>query len=237
MDILVIVFPIVLWQASEKKGWQWLGRGVALSLLLLKPQSAWLLWFFLIWQNRKTWKSLIAPLGIVALITVPISLLGSPPLFIQWLYNITNPSPQNQGYWLDNNVSLTNHLSLVISLLVVGLIATGIFWLYHRRGLVWHASQTTAVLMMVSMLISPYTSRQSVIAGLAFVPSSPSLVLQWLLVPLMRFIPWDQRSTESLIITVIYALSVTMFPWTKFDRFECPIVASEKEILPYDNQQ
>lgn len=208
MDILVIVFPLLLWDYAERKKWQWVGRGSSLSLLLLKPQTTFLMLIYLLWNQRKQWKSLLLPLSVVAMITVPVSLIGSPPLIMQWIHNITHPSQQNQIYWTENNISLSNHLSVPISIMILGLITMIVVLIFYSRKQSWQKTQITAGLLMISMLLSPYTSRQSVTAGLVFVPSTTSLLLQYGLLPLMMVIPDHERSYESLIILCVFTVSV-----------------------------
>ena len=211
MDILVLVFPVLLWETAEEKSWQGLGRGISLSILLLKPQAAVLIWLYFLWQNRRDWRSLLLPLGIVGGITIPVSLIGSPPLLLQWVDNITHPSPQNQAYWADNNISLVNHLSPLWGIVVLGLVVSGLILLYRYKHFSWQKNEIVAGLLMLSMQISPYTSRQSVVAGLVFVPSLPSFLLQYCMLPLMRLVPIHQRSRESLIILVIFVFSILFF--------------------------
>jgi len=56
---------------------------------------------------------------------------------------------------------------------------------YQKNGVKWDQNSKTAALLMASMLISPYTSRQSMIAALVFAPSIGSYVLQWFLLALL----------------------------------------------------
>lgn len=178
MDILVFVFPIVLWEAVEASSWQSVGRGLALSILLLKPQGAVLLWLYLFWTSRKSWRELFVPILIVALITIPISLLGSPPLFLQWLDNLRHPSPSNASYWSINNISLTHYYSGFQAAIVILVAALIILILMKLRGTPWTKDHTLSSLLQVSMFLSPYASQQSFSSALAFVPSLGSLLIQ-----------------------------------------------------------
>ncbi|MEK6222864.1 MAG: hypothetical protein N2D54_11515, partial [Chloroflexota bacterium] len=110
MDILVLVFPILLWETVRNTRWQSLGFGLSIPIFLLKPQGAIFVLMYLFWQERAHWRGLISPLFIAGLILLPISLVGSPPLFIQWIENIQNPSTTNIFYWGTNNISITAHL-------------------------------------------------------------------------------------------------------------------------------
>lgn len=172
-DILVLVLPILLWEASEGKRLQGLGQGLALSFLLLKPQGAILLIPYLLWQKREQWRELILPLSIVALITLPISLLGQPPLILQWLDNITNPSLQNQIWWAVNNLSLTAKINWLPTIALFLVIAYFLRSLVQARRINWTNNHTLASLLALSMFLSPYTSNQAYSAALAFIPSWP----------------------------------------------------------------
>ena len=181
MDIFVLVFPILLWEFCEDKKWAWVGRGLALALLLLKPQAAILIWMYLIWQNRKQWQALVPSLAAVGIITLPISLVGSPPLIFQWLENISNPSTRNIYFWTINNVSLTAYYSPFIAVTIVTVLAGILIWLYRKKHLNWDHNAITASLLMISMLLSPYASQQSVSASFAFVPSIGLTLVQYFL--------------------------------------------------------
>lgn len=211
MDILVLVFPLWLWQFVENKRWRWLGRGLALSILLLKPQAGLLLWLYLLWQQRKNWRSLLVPLLINALIVVPISLLGSPPLLLQWLNNIANPSPQNQLFWAINNVSLSNHASPLVALLVVLLIGLGLSLFMRKKHLAPDENIRISALLMAAMLLSPYASQQSVSAALAFVPSLPLLVVQIVITLLMGLLPAGSLPHESIRVAFIFVCGLVFY--------------------------
>lgn len=178
MDILVFVFPILLWEAAKGTRWQPIGWGLALSILLLKPQGAVLLWLYFFWNTRKEWKQLLLPLGITALVTVPISLVGSPPLLFQWLDNILNPSEQNRYFWSINNFSLTYYLPAGSAVLLLLLIALLFVLLVRYRKLTWTKNHTMASLLLVSMFLSPYASQQSLSSPLAFLPSWGANLIQ-----------------------------------------------------------
>jgi hypothetical protein len=180
MDILVILLPILIWEYLTGKRWEIIFRGICLSIMLIKPQCTLFIIFYLIWKNRKEWKKVIVYLAIVALFVIPISFIGSPPLLIQWLNNITHPSPQNQYYWSINNISLTAKFNFGIALGILTLIILVLFLLIKAKVISWKNDQTIFSLLLFSMYLLPYTSQQSLSSGLAFIPSWPGLFIQWL---------------------------------------------------------
>jgi hypothetical protein len=178
MDILVLVLPILLWRRVEGTRWQNIGWGLALSLLLLKPQGALFIWLYLFWISRKRYKEFFLPLIIVALVCIPISLIGSPPLIIQWLSNIMHPSPQNSYYWSINNVSLTYKFTLPGAFLILICASLILIPIFRYTKLEWTNNRTISALLFISMFSSPYTSQQSISSALAFVPSWAANVVQ-----------------------------------------------------------
>jgi hypothetical protein len=193
MDILVLVFPVLLWETVQGTRWQTVGRGLALSILLLKPQGAVLIWLYLLWTSREDWGGLVKTLLIVALLVIPISIIGSPPLFLGWLNNLINSSPQNEYWWSVNNISLSSHLSPLAAVMVLiasfALLLGSMRW----RGKHWSKGHTLASLLLGSMFLSPYTSQQSFSSALAFVPSWGSFFTQSVvLIVSFKFIDyWD----------------------------------------------
>jgi len=181
VDVLALVLPVLLWETSEGTRWQSVGRGVALSIFLIKPQAAVAIMLYLFWTNRKRWKELVLPLALVALIIVPISFVGHPPLLLQWWDNVQHPSPQNVLYWSINNVSLTDHLNPLVAILVVAAALGSLLTALRLRRKPWTRDHTLATMFLLSMLLSSYASNQSMIAMLAFVPSWPSAVVQYLI--------------------------------------------------------
>jgi len=178
MDILVLVLPILLWETVQGTKWQTVGRGIALAILLLKPQGAVLIWIYLLWSAREDWYGLVKQLLIVALFVIPISIIGTPPLFLQWINNLVHPSPQNEFYWSINNLSLSSYLSPLHALMVLfisfSILLTFMKWKRRR----WSSGHTLASLLLVSMFLSPYTSQQSFSSALAFIPSWASFFAQ-----------------------------------------------------------
>lgn len=170
-DILVLVFPIYLWEQSSGKKWQTPARGLAISLTLLKPQAAIFIWIYYFYKERRNWRSLIWPLAIVSLIVIPISLIGSPPLFLQWVDNLRHPSQDNLFYWSINNFSLTSKFTLFGAAAILLTTAFLLFFLVKKKVITWSENMTQAAILYASMGISPYTSQQSISSSLAFVPS------------------------------------------------------------------
>jgi hypothetical protein len=118
-------------------------------------------------------------LGIAGLVTVPISLLGSPPLLLQWLENIRNPSEMNLSYWEANNISLTYDVGLFWAIIIVLLAFGGLYFLMRYFGKEWTINHNYMLLIMMSLLLSPYSSNQSVIAAMAFAPSALATILHY----------------------------------------------------------
>lgn len=204
MDILALVMPIVLWETVQGTKWQAVGRGVALSILLLKPQGAVLIWLYLLWSCREDWRGLVKPLVIVALVVIPISLLGSPPLFLQWINNLVNATPQNEYWWSVNNISLSSFLSPMAAIAILFTSFTTLFGFMKWKRRRWSKGHTIASLLLVSMFLSPYTSQQSFSSALAFIPSWASFFTQSvvLIVSFLFFDYWDLIPPLVLLIGV-----------------------------------
>jgi len=177
-DILVYVLPVLLWRSVENSRWKHLLRGIALSLLLVKPQGAVLIILYLLWNSRKQWAGLIWSGAVVGLITIPISLIGSPPLILQWLDNIAHPPPEFADYWSVNNLSLTTKFTIPGALALLLLIALLFTRLVRHKTMVWTNNHTTASLFYLSMALSPYCSQQGLASALAFVPSWGAVLIQ-----------------------------------------------------------
>ncbi|MBT3240860.1 MAG: hypothetical protein HON98_13540 [Chloroflexi bacterium] len=197
IDIFVLLLPILIWEYSDGKKWQSVGWGTAMCFSLLKPQGMVFIWVYWIWSNRRRFRELIIPLGILALVTIPTSLIGSPPLFIQWLENILNPSAQNIYFWSNNNVSMTSHLGIIPGLLLISCLSLILFFLTHSGRIVWTANHFYASLLYLSFFLMPYTSQQSLSSAMAFVPSWASVILQTVilktssyLTDYVKYMPW-----------------------------------------------
>lgn len=182
LDVLVMILPVVLWEFSDRKTWHGLGKGLSLVILLVKPQGGFLMVLYLIWQSRQDLRKMLVPFLIALLAIVPVSLLGKPPLVLQWLDNLFyHPSSQNLTYWQINNVSLTALLGIWqgVCVFVVGL--GGVIALMRSKHKPWERNHTYASIFLLSILLGPYASNQSVIVPLAFLPSWPALLIQYAL--------------------------------------------------------
>jgi hypothetical protein len=150
-----------------------------MSLSLLKPQGMFFIWIFWLWIYRKRWMEMLVPFGLVLLVTVPISLVGSPPLFLQWINNLQNPSVQNEYYWTMNNLSLTSSLGLLpglaVLLLAILIVATGV----RLNWIQWSRNHLYTSLLLLSFFVLPYTSQQSLSSAFAFIPSWPAFAIQF----------------------------------------------------------
>jgi hypothetical protein len=187
VDILAILLPIYLWEISSGKRWEPAGLSLAMALAVVKPQAMVFLMPYWIWQYREKLSRLIVPFITLILLIVPISLVGTPPLILQWIDNIRNPSEQNAGFWSVNNVSLWSRLSPLAVVILVALVGL-LIYLYFRKKSQWTPEHTLATLLFSSMLLSPYTSQQSLSAAFAMVPSWGITLLQVILIPIgIRF--------------------------------------------------
>ena len=180
VDVLALLLPVVLWEASEGKSWQWLGWTISLLMLLIKPQGGLVVLLYLLWKHRDQARSLIVPLVAVVLTVVPISLLSSPPLILQWLDNaVVNPSDENLLFWSINNVSLTDHVGLIPGAVLVAIAMGGVYALLRLRARPWTQNHQYSSLFLLSMLLGPYSSNQGMIVPLALVPSWWSVAMQY----------------------------------------------------------
>jgi hypothetical protein len=149
---------------------------------------------------------------------MPISLIGSPPLAIQWLENIANPDPNNVSWWI-NNISLHEFVPYWGSILIL-LICAGILWgIFRWRQKRWTRDHTYASLFLGSMFLSPYASQQSFSSPMAFVPSWFLTLAQIIfLIPLMfgfeyLFVP----AQKALFVAMV---SLIVFQPTRFEAHE-----------------
>ncbi|MCU0497542.1 MAG: glycosyltransferase 87 family protein [Anaerolineae bacterium] len=176
LDLLVLTLPILLWEWAADRRWGWSLRGFGLALLLIKPQGAFLIIPYLLWRDRKQWRALLPAIGLTFALTVPISLIGSPPLFLQWIDNIRTPSEANQVYWLINNVSMSAQIGIPLAAIVLTIVLGGVAWRIRHR---WQEDHRYAILLLGAILLSPYASTQSMIAATAFVPSWIAVIAQY----------------------------------------------------------
>lgn len=208
LDVLALVLPIVLWESAAGKAWQWLGMGASFIILMIKPQGGLLMVFYFIWQKRHQLKTLILPFLMLLLVVLPISLMGKPPLFYQWLDNIVfNPSEQNLLFWQINNVSLTSRFGFWPGILIFGLSMGGLVALMRFKQKPWTQNHTYASIFLISVLFSPYASNQSMIVPLAFLPSWPALLIQYVFSFTLSFLGvYQQYSGLWALLFGIFAL-------------------------------
>lgn len=179
-DVLILVGAVLLWDWNVSL--RALPRGLALALLLLKPQVTFLLVLYWLWTLRRQPRELLSILAVGVLITLPISLLGTPPLLLQWVTNLTRPVAANLDHWVYNNLSLTYRYGLPFALVVV-VVAFGALYLWlRRRGRAWSHDAANSTALTVAMLTAPYASNQSAIVPLALHPSWRVTLLQYVLV-------------------------------------------------------
>mgnify|MGYP000409795726 FL=1 len=171
IDLVVITFAIVLWEASQDWKFSWAWRGLCLALLVIKPQATVLFIPYLLWTERHHLPNLAKTIAVGGILTLPISLLGSPPLLLQWVNNILTPSTLNQDFWDANNISMTEQLGIPLSIVILLVTFVILYLIMRYFNKQWTSNHMTATLLLSSMLLSPYTSTQSIIASLAFVPS------------------------------------------------------------------
>ncbi len=216
VDILVYVLPILVWRAVENHPWKPILRGVALSLLLVKPQGAIFIIPYLLWTSRKQLRDLIWSGVVVGLVTIPISLIGSPPLILQWLDNITHPPSVFAEYWSVNNVSLTSKFSFPGALALLAVIALLFFRLVSSKKMVWTKNHTLASLLYLSMALSPYCSQQGLSSALAFVPSWGAILIQAaVLIPAISTKAWYDNIAIGVLLFVVTSLLLFRDPMKK----------------------
>ncbi|MCC6906109.1 MAG: DUF2029 domain-containing protein [Anaerolineae bacterium] len=173
IDILVMILPLLLWETVTQSRWQGPVWGLAIAMLMLKPQGGLLIVPYMVWVSRRESGSLLVAGVTAGLIVLPISLLGfaPPPLILQWLDNLLHPSAQNLLFWEANNISLTSDIGLFPAMLVVVAALLVLCYLFRRAKRIWTHHHTLASLFMLAMLVSPYTSNQSMVVPITLVPS------------------------------------------------------------------
>lgn len=186
IDIISYVLPIVLINESRKfRRFQFIVQLIAFYLLLIKPQGAILLIPFLLMNNRILVKK-SSLLGLIIL-TVPISLLSNPPLILQWMNNIINPSPENKFYWSINNISVISKEYTLEVILVIFFVILSLLGLVRKRVILWSRNHWISSLLFLSMIFSPYTSQQSFSSALAFIPSGLSFLYQIVIIVFLSY--------------------------------------------------
>lgn len=216
IDLLVFVFTILVWEAAAKWRYPWLWRGLMLPIFGLKPQGSLLLVLYLFWRARHNLPQLAKAIALGTLLIVPISFVGSPPLVLQWLDNISNPSLQLVVWWGENNLSLTEVYGLLPALLIVLGSLGGSYWFLKRNNR-WTHTHTLASLLIASMLVTPYSSQQSVIAVLTLVPSLLATGISWVLVVLSLVIN-QSRFVSGEVFLLIGLLSLWLVPLERIRR-------------------
>ena len=164
---------------------RWLGplAWVALALLALKPHVGAPVALYLLWRERHTGRALIGPVALALALIGPVSLLGSPPLIVQWANQLAGQRG-DQVRALDNNVSLTDTVGPLLALVIVMAALGGLYLLMRhmrRAGRRWTESHTLSALYLAAVMISPYASNQSVIAAFALLPSAAGLLSLYVL--------------------------------------------------------
>lgn len=190
VDVLVLILPIILWEVVEGSRWQATGRGAAMALLLVKPHVGGLVILYWLWQQRKTLKKMIAPLSILGVITIPISLIGHPPLILQWVENLRNPSASNQSSWGFNNIALASDIGVLaaVAVMVIVLGALAGLAVYRHRQVT--SSHIVSALFLAALMVSPYTSHQSVVAAVMLVPSPGGVLAAYGIALTASFLGW-----------------------------------------------
>lgn len=178
-DVLILVGAVLLWNWNVR--WQALPRGMALALLLLKPQVTFLLVLYWLWTLLRQPRAVLGVLLVTLAVTLPISLLGNPPLLLQWVSNLTSPVAVNLDHWVYNNLSLTYRYGLPFALVIVTVAFGALYaWLW-QRGKTWTQNASVSTALTAAMLTAPYASNQSAIVPLALHPSWRITLLQYVL--------------------------------------------------------
>ena len=79
IDILVMILPLLLWETVTQSRWQGPVWGLAIAMLMLKPQGGLLIVPYMVWVSRRESGSLLVAGVTAGLIVLPISLLGFAP--------------------------------------------------------------------------------------------------------------------------------------------------------------
>jgi hypothetical protein len=179
-DILILLGAVVLWQQTPPRRWVSSGmRGLGIALLLLKPQVGLLLALYFLASLLRNKGALLRVLLVTAAITLPVSLLPDPsgqPLVVAWLNNIAVPSTENSGFWQSNNLSLSSRIGPFAAFAIVGASLSTLYFVLQRRG-GWSREHSIASCLLVSMLMMPYSSNQSVIVLFVLLPAAPAVIL------------------------------------------------------------
>ena len=131
---------------------------------------------------RRQPRQLLLTGAVAVAITLPISMIGSPPLLAQWFTNVTHPVAANLDHWVYNNLSLSYRYGLAFALVVVVLGIGGLFLWMRARHKRWSSDDVTSLALTASMLLEPYAANQGAIVPIALHPSWRMTLLQYVLV-------------------------------------------------------
>jgi hypothetical protein len=187
-DLFVLSLPILLWHYVSPRKWAAFVWGLLLSFMLLKPQASLFIILYLLWRERSRPRELLLAFLISALITLPISLIGSPPLLLQWLQNILYPSPNNTDFWDWNNLSLSRQFGFFRAFLLIGGAYSLLYWLMRWRGKSWMLHHSWATALFSCIFLAPYASLQTIVGAFIFVPSWLGNILVYILILVSRLI-------------------------------------------------
>jgi hypothetical protein len=141
---------------------------------------------------------------------MPVSLLSTPPLIIQWLENVLSPSSQNQFYWTRNNISFTSKAYALYGMLIVASLVLLIFGLVKKNVIGWSTNHWISSLLYFSMIVSPYTSQQSFSSALAYIPSFFSFIYQIIIILFFSFTDFYFEYLAFVILS-IYVVSLITY--------------------------
>lgn len=208
IDLFVTILPVFLWYAGAKPPWDIPAWTSALLLLSLKPQSGLLLAAVLIWHFRHQWKRFILPVMLTVIVIGVPSALSSPPLFVQWIDNLVDPSPINAARWLGNSVSLTADAGFPVAAAVTLAFLGALLLLFRRLDRPFTRFHLYAVILLISVLLSPYASHQSMVGFAVLVPSWPAVLIQY--AAMFAFILLGTYQTASGFWTLLFGV---LFLW------------------------
>ncbi len=179
-DVLLLLIPLLLWELEGR--WQPLLRGFAVAVLLLKPQVSMLLLLYWLWTLRRQPRQILLILAVAVAVTLPVSMIGSPPLLAQWFQNLTHPVAANLDHWVYNNLSLSVRYGWAFGLAVVALTFGGLLFYLHMRRKRLPPDAPISLSLSATMLLAPYAANQGAIVPLALHPSWRVTLLQYALV-------------------------------------------------------
>lgn len=229
IDLFVTVLPIFLWYVGDRPPWDIPARALALLLLSLKPQSGLLLAALLVWHFRHQWQRFFLPALLTALIIAVPSLLGSPPLFVQWIENLRDPSDINVVRWQANNVSFTADAGFPVAAVVTLVLLGALFLLFRRLHRPVTRLHQYAAVLLVSVLLSPYASHQSLVGFAVLVPSWPAVLLQY--AAMSVFLLLDTYQAAAGFWTLLFGLLYLWF-FRRAEILPCSRRASLTSLRP-----